>query len=92
MRSEKDKKENKDIEFTGDLETTPILYTDNINMIVNNYGVVLNITQRIKTGNQFRVIARIGMSREHAKKFVEKLTQLLIRTESKIVSRKKIVN
>lgn len=66
------------------LDTTPILYTDNILMTINEDGVVLDIAQRIASTNQVRIVARVGMSREHAKKFVNHLGELLVKTEGKI--------
>lgn len=56
-----------------------ILYSDNMNITTNKNGVVLNFMQ--KTGNTKRVISRIGMSREHAKEFVEKLGRLILMTD-----------
>lgn len=62
-------------------DTTPVLYTDNINMTTNPDGVVLDIMQRFGNSDQVRVVARVGMSRNHAKKFVESLGKLLLTTE-----------
>lgn len=73
-------------------EATPIFYTDNINMSANEDGVVLNVTQRLDPSNQARIVTRVGMSREHAKKFVEKLGQLLLKTEGELVTGKRTVN
>lgn len=61
--------------------TTPVLYTDNILMNTNEDGVVLDIAQRIGSSNQSHVVARIGMSREHAKKLIKELGSLLAMTE-----------
>ncbi len=69
-----------------------MLYTDNINMTVNPNGVALDVTQRLGPTNQVRIVSRVGMSREHAKKFVEKLGKLLLKTEGEMVTGKKIVN
>lgn len=63
-------------------ESTPIYYTDNINIAMNADGIVLNFCQT--TGpNQMKVISRIGMSHEHAKKFISKMGSLLM-NETKI--------
>lgn len=64
-------------------DTTPILYTDSINISTNKEGVVLNVKQRLGNTEQVRIVSRIGMSREHAKDVVEKLGRLLIMTEGK---------
>lgn len=63
------------------LDTTPVLYTDNIFMTTNEDGVVLDVAQKLGTTNQIRIVSRIGMSRSHAKKFVKELGKLLAMTE-----------
>ena len=63
------------------LDTTPILYTDRIFITINQFGVVFDVTQ--KTGNQTRIITRIGMSREHEKKIASELSKMLAVTEQK---------
>lgn len=64
--------------------TTPVLFTDNILMTTNEDGVVLDISQRVGSTNQANVVARVGMSREHAKKFVKELGRLLAMTEGNL--------
>lgn len=61
------------------LDTTPVLYTDNIHISVNELGVVFDVTQTV--GADARIVARIGMSREHAKRFVGEFGKLLAVTE-----------
>lgn len=73
------------------IDTTPILYTDNINISVNQNGAVINVMQKISS-NQKKVVSRIGMSREHAKEFVEKFGKLLIMTEGGSETGKKNLN
>jgi hypothetical protein len=87
-------KTEKDRQFqvSINLDTTPVLYTDNINMNINRDGVVLNVLQKLEPSNRARIVARIGMSREHAKKFVEKLGRLLLKSEGEVVTGKKVVN
>ena len=63
------------------IDSTPILYTDNIHMTTNADGVVMDVMQRIGNSTNVRVVTRIGMSRQHAKKFVDKLSRLLGLTE-----------
>jgi hypothetical protein len=63
------------------LDTTPIFYTDNVIITVNPDGVVLDVTQRLANTNQIRVVSRVGMSREHGKKFAGELGRLLAITE-----------
>lgn len=74
------------------LDATPILYTDNINMSVNPDGIVLDVMQRLGSTDQVRVVSRIGMSREHAKKFINKLGEALLKSEGVAVTGKKIIN
>jgi hypothetical protein len=62
----------------------PILYTDNINMNCNESGVVLNVMQRKARTKQTRIVARIGMSREHAKRLVQKLGEIILMTDGKL--------
>ena len=63
------------------LDTTPIFYTDNVYISANPDGVVFDVMQRLGSTNQVRIVSRIGMSREHAKKFVIELSKLLEITE-----------
>ncbi len=77
--SEKDEKKDKALAVNINLDTTPILYTERVFMSVNEYGLVLDITQKI--GDKARIVARIGMSREHAKQLVKELAKLLMITE-----------
>jgi hypothetical protein len=74
------------------LETTPILYTDNVFMSTNPDGLVLDFGQRLSNTNQMRIVSRIGMSREHAKKFVLELGKLLAMTEGQVQTGIKIKN
>lgn len=71
---------NKPPQVSINMDTTPILYTDNINMSVNKNGAVINIMQNVGDG-QVRVVARVGMSRDHAREFVEKFGKLLLMHE-----------
>jgi hypothetical protein len=82
----------KQVQISVNLDTTPILYTDNINMTANPDGVVLDIMQRLGPSDQARIVARVGMSREHAKKVVEQLSKLLLKSDGEIVTGKRIVN
>lgn len=68
------------------LETTPILYTDNIFMYTNEDGIVLDVGQKLSNTNQVRVVARVGMSRTHAKKFLSEMGKLLAMTEGNLQS------
>ncbi len=75
---------NQELAINTNLDTTPILYTDNILMDTNEDGVVLNIGQRLGPTNQLRIVSRVGMSRVHAKKFLTELSKLLAVTEGQL--------
>lgn len=70
-----------DISINVNLDTTPVLFTDNVFMTTNEDGVVLDVAQKLGSTNQIRIVSRIGMSRSHAKKFVKELGKLLAMTE-----------
>lgn len=71
------------------LDTTPIVYTDNIFMNANEDGIVLDVGQKVFNTNQVRIVARVGMSRSHAKKFISEMGKLLAMTEGHLQSGKK---
>ena len=67
---------------------TPIYYTDNINIVTNEDGVVLQFCQPKQPG-VFTVVSRIGMSWSHAEKFISKLGGVVmkekgLKTSSKV--------
>jgi len=76
-----DDKTKQELAININLDTTPILYTDNVIITVNPDGVVLDVTQRLANTNQVRVVSRVGMSREQAKKFTTELGKMLALTE-----------
>lgn len=61
---------------------TKILFTDIVDVVVNNYGVVMNFMQNSGKG-QPALVARVGMSREHAKSVLKILQITLNQTEKK---------
>ena len=81
-----------EVQISVNLDSTPVLFTDNINITVNPDGIVLDIMQRLGPTNQVRIVSRIGMSREHAKKFLKKLGELLLKSEGEMITGKKIIN
>jgi len=54
-----------------------VLYTDMVQVSANNYGVILNFLQGIGGDGKPSAVARIGMSREHAKSVIEVLQRTL---------------
>ncbi len=71
------------------LETTPIFYTDNVFMSANEDGIVLDVGQKLSNTNQVRIVTRVGMSRPHAKKFIQEMGKLLAMTEGHLQSGEK---
>lgn len=61
-------------------EDNRVLFTDIVDIVVNKYGVIMNFMQ---TGpaNSSQPVARVGMSREHAKSILQILQNTLSRTE-----------
>lgn len=74
-------KKHEEVSVNVNLDTTPIFYTDNVIITVNPDGIILDITQRLANTNQVRIVSRIGMSREHGKKFATEVSRLLALTE-----------
>jgi len=54
-----------------------VVYTDHLHVSVNDYGVVMNFMQGAGQSNQSIPVARIGMSKKHARKVLEVLKQSL---------------
>lgn len=79
-QTEKDQTEQ-NITVDVNLDTTPILYTDNILMSTNANGLVFDVGQKLGPTNKLRIVSRIGMSREHAKKFLAELGKLIAMTD-----------
>jgi hypothetical protein len=92
MSKTDENKPKQEFQISVNLDTTPVLYTDNVNMVSNENGVVLDVMQRLGPTNQIRIVARVGMSREHAKKFVEELGKLLVMTEGRVQTGKDKLN
>ena len=80
---------NKEFQVKVNPETVQILYTDTVFMNVNDDGVTLDICQKVGSTNQLQVVSRIGMSREHAQKFVKKLSEILALTVGHSQTREK---
>lgn len=76
------------LEIDVNLDKTPILYTDNVYMTTNEDGLVLDFAQKLGPTNKVRIVSRIGMSRQHAKKFLNELGKLLVMTEGQGETRK----
>jgi hypothetical protein len=84
-----DKKQpNQEVAINLNLDTTPILFTDNVLMTTNEDGFVMDICQKLGS-TQMRIVARIGMSRSHAKKLLKEMGKLLAMTEGNLQTGKK---
>lgn len=59
----------------------PILFTDVVDIMVNNYGVVMNFMQSTGPNHKPISVAKVGMSREHAKSVLQILQMTLSQTE-----------
>ena len=58
-----------------------VLFTDVVDVIVNNYGVVMKFMQGTGPGTQPPAVAKVGISREHAKSVLHILQVTLSQTE-----------
>jgi hypothetical protein len=88
MAETKDQKTQLNINLNA--AATPVLYTDNVFMSVNEDGVVLDVCQRIGQTADMQVVARIGMSASHAQKLVKQLGDLLIGNAGRVQTGKEV--
>ena len=58
-----------------------ILFTDKIDVMASGYGVVMDFMQNGRAKDKATSVARIGMSREHAKSVMKILQLTLAQTE-----------
>lgn len=58
-------------------QEVPIVYTDMVHIMVNNYGVIMNFMQTAGSNNQPMAVSRVGMSKEHAQSVLEVLQKTL---------------
>ena len=74
---------SEDIQITGSLTQfdNRVLFTDIVDITVNNYGVVMNFMQSGGPTNVPSAVARVGMSREHAQSVLQILQMTLAQTE-----------
>lgn len=55
----------------------PVLYTDSVFVGTNQFGLVFDFAQSMGSTNQQTVVARLGMSKEHAKALLKVLAEKL---------------
>lgn len=71
-----DKKEEQQQQNTNinlDPIRTPVLYADAVSIKSNESGIVLDFLQQVGPTNQYTVVSRIGISKDHAKTLNEHL-------------------
>jgi len=60
-----------------------VLFTDIVDIVVNKYGVIMNFMQTGPASSN-QPVARVGMSREHAKSILQILQATLNKTEQNL--------
>jgi len=68
---------------------TPVLYTDSAFVTLSQYGIVIDYAQTLASTNQQQVVARLGMSIDHAEALVKILTQKISEARLRSASSKK---
>lgn len=63
-----------------------ILFTDVVDITVNNYGVVMNFMQGAGPNVKPSSVSKVGMSREHAKSVLQILQVTLNQTEKNVAN------
>lgn len=63
-----------------------IVYTDMVQVMVNNYGVIVNFMQGAGVDNSPLAVSRVGMSKEHARSLIDILKSTL--EQSEVVGKK----
>lgn len=65
-----------------------IVYTDMVQVMVNNFGVIINFLQGAGVNDKPLAVARVGMSKEHAKSVMEVLQKTLQQADELQVGQK----
>jgi transcriptional regulator with XRE-family HTH domain len=60
----------------------PVLYTDSVLITTNTFGLVFDFAQSMGPTNQQNVVARVGMSKEHAEALLKILQEKLSSKEA----------
>lgn len=63
--------------FNIDPTRTPVLYADAIYLKSNENGIVMDVAQQIGPTQQYNIVSRVGVSKDHAKRLIEHLEALL---------------
>lgn len=83
---------NAGVNINVNLDTTPIFYTDSISVTTNEDGIVFDFMQKLGPTNQVRIVSRVGMSREHAKKFYKVFGDGIKLVEGQVQTVQKVKN
>jgi transcriptional regulator with XRE-family HTH domain len=65
------KKPEQVAQISIDPAANPVLFSDSILVSSSDYGLVLDVAQKVGNGPQHHIVARIGISFDHAKKLLE---------------------
>jgi transcriptional regulator with XRE-family HTH domain len=60
---------------------TPVLYSDMMGVTSSEFGMVFDFGQRVNTTNNATIVARVGVSYDHARKIMEAIQNELARNE-----------
>ncbi|OGM09430.1 hypothetical protein A2159_00655 [Candidatus Woesebacteria bacterium RBG_13_34_9] len=73
----------------------PVLYCDSVFIKTDNNGVVLDFAQQVGPTKEFNIVARVGISKNHAETFIAKMRNVLNKQEGTGISetgKAKIIN
>ena len=73
-------------------QTTPVYFSDHIQMTSSDNGIVFDVGQRVLNTNQIAVVCRFAVNREHAKRLLKSLGEVLALTEGQVMTVKKAKN
>jgi hypothetical protein len=86
------KQDSKKFIIDLDPTKTPVLYSDNIRITSDKNGLVLDIAQKVPGSNRALVVARVGLSIEHAKRLTNALAIQLVRRKGLVLRKNKVLN
>jgi hypothetical protein len=66
-----EEQEQKQMAINIDAKNNPVLYCDSFFVGSTEYGITFDFAQRVGPTNQQQVVARVGMSFDHARKIIE---------------------
>lgn len=87
-----DKQQGNQFNLNINAQETKVMFSDHIQMTISENGIVFDVGQRILNTNQITVVSRFGVNREHAKKLLKSLGELLALTEGQVETVRKVKN